>query len=213
MNNLINIFQSYIHYLIHPFKTHEMFLTPARFEGYKPIRLDVYESLATSWVFILIHALFRIITLNFIILFLVDLFQSSLGEYSSFINIDQFPSLYFIVLSSILDIIFYPLFGFFMIQFWEFIFKFYANLLEVEDNVDQRIQDILSVYFSSTILNLIPIFGAPLQSMASMVLMYAGLRKQLDSSPVLSVCIILTPFLILFVLASIIGLMLLFLTQ
>jgi hypothetical protein len=133
---------------------------------------------------------------------MLDLISDTGFDYSSFLNIKEFPGLYFIVLSSVLDIIFYPLFGIFLIQFWEVIIKMFGNFLNVKGDVSGKAQDIISVYFSSSILKLIPIFGAPMQSFASMVLMYAGLRKQLNASPVLSVCIILTPFVILLALFS-----------
>ncbi|MFT6630265.1 MAG: hypothetical protein ACJAS4_000201 [Bacteriovoracaceae bacterium] len=201
---IIDVFTTYIHYLIHPFKTHEAFINPDRVEGFVPQRLSPYESLTTSWVFVILNGIFRIVTLNFVILLMLDLISDTGFDYSSFLNIEEFPSLYFVVLSSVLDIIFYPLFGIFMIQFWEFIIKLFANLLNVSGDVSEKSQDIISVYFSSSILKIIPIFGAPMQSLASMILMYAGLRKQLNASPILSVCIILTPLVIMLGLASVI---------
>lgn len=211
--NLIEVFHSYIHYLIHPFKTHDAFMYPAKVTGYKPMRLNAYEALTASWLFVLISAIFRIITLNFFIIFLVGLLNDSSFDYASFIDLSEFPSLYFVVLSSVLDIIFFPLFGFFIIQFWEFVIKLFGNMLDVSGNLTERAQDIIAVYYSSYILNLIPVFGAPLQSLASMVLMYAGLRKQLNASPVLSVCIIMTPFLFLLILASLLMLLVLMAIQ
>jgi hypothetical protein len=206
---IIDVFTTYIHYLIHPFKTHEAFINPDRVEGFVPQRLSPYESLTTSWVFVILNGIFRIVTLNFVILLMLDLISDTGFDYSSFLNIEEFPSLYFVVLSSVLDIIFYPLFGIFMIQFWEVIIKLFANLLNVSGDISEKSQDIISVYFSSSILKIIPIFGAPMQSLASMILMYAGLRKQLNASPILSVCIILTPLVIMLGLASVIILLVL----
>ncbi len=204
--NLIEVFHSYIHYLIHPFKTHESFMYPEKADGYLPLRMSAYESLSISWLFIVVNAIFRMITLNFAIVFIMDLFSATDFDYSSFIDLNEFPSMYFIVLSAALDIIFFPLFGFFIIQFWEVVIKLFASLLDVSGDLTDRAQDIISVYYSSHILKLIPIFGAPLQSLASMVLMYAGLRRQLNASPTLSVCIILMPFFLMLLIACIFAL-------
>jgi len=193
--NPLEIFRSYIHYLIHPFSTHESFLNPDRFEGESLVKLTAYESLITSWVFVIVNGVFRVITLNFLIVFLLDLASDSEINYAGIINLEEFPAFYLIVISSIVDIIFYPIYGMVIIKFWDFIFKMYGNLMEVSGDISQKSHDILCVYFSSSILKIVPIFGAPIQSLASMVLMYAGIRKQLNASPALSVCIILTPML------------------
>ena len=193
----IDLFTSIIHYLIHPFKSHENFLHPEIESTPGFLRLTAYESLILSWVFVIINGILRIILLNFVILFLVDLVASSSVDFSSFIDLKKMPSYNFVVLSSILDLIFYPLFGLFIIQFWEFIFKMYGNLAGVKGDLHQKSQDILAIYFSSSILKIIPILGGAIQSIAKFILMYAGLRKQLHVSPALSVCIILTPYVIL----------------
>ncbi len=208
---LVDIFTTYVHYLIHPFKTHEYFLNPERAsdDEFKPVRLTSYESLATSWLFVVVNGIFKIIILNFSILFMLNLFEDNLSLGTDFINISEFPGFYFLILSSFLDIIFYPLFGIFIIQFWEVVIKFFGGLLDSTGDLSQKSHDIMSVYFSSSILNIIPFVGASIQGLASMVLMYAGLRKQLNASPVLSVCIILTP--LLFILGFISVLMLILL--
>jgi hypothetical protein len=204
--NLKEVFVSYIHYLIHPFKTHQSFLAPDNTDtgDYRPLKLSAYESLATSWLFVVINGIIKIVILNFSIHFMLDLFHESFEIGGNLIDIGEFPGLYFLVLSSFLDIIFYPLFGIFIIQFWEVIIKFYSGILGVEGDLSEKSHRIMSVYFSSSILTIIPFVGSSIQSLASMVLMYAGLREQLKTSPVLSVCIILTPILIFLGLLSLV---------
>ena len=201
---LFDVIYSYIHYLIHPFKTHDYFLAPDDYQGFKPLKLSVYESLSASWVFIVINGLFRIITLNFILVAFYELFLEDSALFSEMINIQEYPGFYFLILSTILDVIFYPLFGFFIIQFWEVIIKIFGRLLEVKGDLTEKAHAILSVKMSSQILKIIPIFGGPSQSLASMILMYAGLRKQLNASPVLCLCIIFSPFVLLLALFSIV---------
>ena len=150
----------------------------------------------------MLNGILRIILLNFVLLLLVDVMQNTDFAILEMMNIQDTPGLYFIVLSAILDIIFYPLFGIFMIQFWEFIIRTYAKLMGVQGDITQKAQDILAVNMSSKVLMLIPFFGSALESMASMVLMYAGLRRQLNASVGLSLCIIFTPVLFMLVLAT-----------
>lgn len=211
INQIVEVFHSYFHYLIHPYKTHDSFQYPEREVSYRPIRLSPYESLSTSWFFIILNGLMRVITLNFVILFFLELLNDSSLEFSRYFNLDEFPGLLIIVLSAIVDIIFYPLFGIFIIQFWEFIIKFYGNLLKVEGDLTRKAQDIISVYLSSNVLKIIPIFGAPFHSFAGMILMYAGLRSQLNASAALSICIIFTPALIILSMVSVMFLFLIFL--
>lgn len=193
---LFDIFYSYIHYLIHPVKTHE-YLMNGHTDEFKPVRFSVYESLSISWVFIVLNALFRIVLINYFLLTFVDLMNDDLPFISDVIAISEFPSFYLVIFSAILDVIFYPLFGIFIIQFWEFIIKVYARLLDTEGDIVKKSHDILAVSLSSNILKIVPIVGAPSQSLANLILMYTGLRVQLDASPSLCVCILLTPMLLI----------------
>ena len=64
---LSNIFQNYVYCLIHPFKTHELYLANKEDEnGYKPHILGIYESLGTSWVFVVISGILRIALINLV---------------------------------------------------------------------------------------------------------------------------------------------------
>lgn len=202
--HLTEVFTTYIHYLIHPFKTHEQFLHPDRFEAELP-EYTSYQSLGISWVFAVINGLGRVVVLNFVLVMLVNLIRDT--ELNTIINIGEISSLYLIILSTALDVIFFPLFGFFIIQFWDIIIRAVAYLLETPGNLAVRADRIISVYFSANIFRIVPILGGPIKSLAGMVLLYAGLRKQLNASPLLSVCVILTPILFMLVMGSVIMLL------
>lgn len=206
---LLNQFHSYIHYLIHPFKTHESFINPDRADGFVPEKLSAYESLAFSWVFVIINGLFKIVTLNVVASSLVGMLEGFGGDFSALVSMSEFATFHFMLLSIVLDIIFYPLFGIVIIQYWEFVIKFFGHFLGTEGDLSERAHNVLTVYFSSHIFKIIPIFGTPIHSFASMVLMYAGLRKQLGASPLLSICIMMTPFLMMLMLLSFFFLLLL----
>ena len=190
---IIDVFSTFIYYLTHPFKTHEAFKT----RDETVTRLSVYESLGTSWFFIVVHGILRIILLNFILVGILEFINSSEYSLNEMIDLTQIPAYSFIVLSAVLDVVFYPLFGLFLIQFWEIVFKFFGKILVVKENLVDVSQDIVSVALSSKVFKIIPIFGGSLSGLASLFLMYAGLRVRLGSSPVLSVLILMTPILVL----------------
>lgn len=189
---IINVLSAFMYYLIHPFKTHESFKN----NDSEVIKLSVYESLGASWLFILVNGIIRIFLLNLVLIGIMDVIQDSEFATLGLIDLSQIPAYSFLVLSAVLDVIFYPLFGLFIIQFWEIIIKFYAKLLNVKGDLTMIAQDIVSVSFSSQVLNVIPVFGGTMSSVANLILMYAGLRSRLYSSPVLSILIILSPILI-----------------
>lgn len=192
--DITDVFTTLVHYLVHPFESHRALMDK---EDDSLMRLSSYEALGASWVFVVFNAIMRLILMNFVLVFLLTLVKDmdiGLGDYFSH---SDHTGYYFIVFSTVLDVIFYPLFGFFIIQFWDGIIKFYAKALGDTCDITNRSNSILAVSFSSQVLLLIPIFGKMAQSLSVIVLMYAGLRVQLKASPVLSVCILLTPFLFL----------------
>jgi hypothetical protein len=197
------ILTTYIYYLIHPFKTHDIFMRQNEDEP-ELINLSVYESLGTSWVFVVLNGIVRIVVLNLLLTTVLSLIQDSSLDLGLVFDINEIPGYSFFVLSAVLDVIFYPLFGFFIIQYWEMIIKLIGKLLQIPGDLSKKAQDIISVTLSANIFKIVPVFGAPAQSLASMILMYAGLRKQLNASPVLSVCIILSPVFFMMALFSIV---------
>lgn len=201
---IYNWFASYFYYLIHPFKTHDELL---KFDhGYDsfPRQMGIYESLGTSWIFIVINGIIRIMLLNLVVYSVLSLDVGGENIISLVSGEDKYLSFYFVILSTILDVIFFPLITLFFIQFWEFILRIFANLLGIKDNIDDRVRNIMSVSLSSNILSIIPIFGSMAQSFASLILMFAGIKKQFNASTPLTICILMVPLLILFFFISVI---------
>ncbi|MEX1099003.1 MAG: hypothetical protein WEB87_01170, partial [Bacteriovoracaceae bacterium] len=159
---LARIFQTYFFYLIHPFRTHQLLKEQA--EGSVPssrvpIALGIYESLGASWVFVVFAGLIRIIMINALIWIFISVMDPATDFLTRFYDGDKFTGFYFLILTSILDVIFYPLITLFIIQFWEFVLRSFAFLAGVEDDVAEKSKTILSVALSSHILLVIPIFG------------------------------------------------------
>lgn len=201
----LNILQTYFFYLVHPFKTHRLLKRGETEAGRSyPIALGVYESLATSWIFIVISAMLRIILLNVLIIFFIKTFNPFSGVIENYYDGDRFIAFYFIILTTFLDVIFFPLITLFVVQFWEFVLKGFAKLAGVEGNVEEKVRAILAVALSSHILQIVPVLGDVAQKFAHFVQMYGGIREQLGFSRSLTLCALFTPVLIFMMFFSLI---------
>ena len=170
--------------------------------SFNPKKLSLYESLGASWVFVVINGIFRIFLINLVLLAFTHFAGDEMSFLSSMTNEEGLLGYYFLILSTVLDVIFYPLVTMFIIQFWEFVLKSYASLAGVQGDVDKKTKTILSVALSSHILLIVPIFGEFAQKAAHFVQMYAGIREQLEFSRALTFCVLLTPILIFLFFAS-----------
>lgn len=183
---------TYIHYLIHPFRSHQALKENDR--DYLPGDITLYESLGLSWLFILLGAFFRLIFISFLISVFVGVMDPSTDLLEQFYRGDRYVGFYFVILSTLLDVVFFPLITLVAIQFWDIVIKFFAYLNGDNENVDERVKNILSVALSSNLLHIIPIFGAALGNLAQLVQMYAGLREQFRLSPLACILILSTPY-------------------
>lgn len=192
--------RSYFFYLAHPFKTHRILSEGENEEGIK--QLGIYESLGVSWIFIVISGMLRILMVNALIAMFLSVMDPASDLLTRFYDGDRFTGFYFLVLSTILDVIFFPLITLFVIQFWEFVIKSFANLAGVEGDIEAKTKAVVSVSLSSHILVIAPIIGDLAQKIANFTQMYAGLRERLGFSRSLSVCVLMTPVLIFMTLLS-----------
>lgn len=195
MNELKNALTTYAYYLIHPFRTH----ADPEFS-----HLSIYESLGISWIFAVLNGLFRIVMVFGLAALVVNDQRVSSQILELFYEGDRLSGFYFVILMTILDVIFFPLINLFMIQFWEFIFKIYANLNKTDGDIDLKAKNTLAVALSPSLLLIIPIFGDMARSLARLVHLYAGLRGQFGFSRGLTVCVLLTPPLIFMMFSTVI---------
>lgn len=194
---LVDYFQTYIHYLIHPFKTHDVLSGRQLETSFKLSPISLSEAIGASWALIVINGMIRIFLVNFVIFAFLRITDTGAGIFSIFGNQDSFVGFYFLILTTILDVIFFPLFTLFLVQFWELVIKMFGKLLKVDGDLDEKARTIMTVALSSHLLVVLPIVGAMAQKFAAMILMYAGLRKQLNASVSLSLCILFFPILLM----------------
>lgn len=190
---MIDLFRSYAFNLIHPFQGHEMHLA-----GEKDLpKLSLYESLGISWLITLVAGFIKMIMIACIISIFVNIMDPASNLLTGLYGQERFIGFYFLILTTILDVIFFPLFELFLVQFWEFVFRIYAQLMGGIDDLEDKSKDILTLSLSSHLMAFIPIIGSFFQKIARFIHIYAGLRVQFKYSPALSICILLTPVFIL----------------
>ena len=197
--NFTEAIQSFFFYLAHPFRTHRALKESPQDvasgkAGFK--LLGLYESLGAAWIFVVFSGMLRIIIVNILVSMFMQVMDPNTGLISQIYSGDKYTGFYFLILSTILDVIFFPLITLFIIQFWEFVIKSYAKLAGVQIQVDQKVRSIVSISLSSHIFLLAPIIGEMAQKVASFVQMYAGIREQFGFSRSLTLCVLATPLVI-----------------
>lgn len=168
--------------------------------------ISIADSVLISWIFAIINGIFRILLINIV---LVTLSSYAIGPEAtaSLLNKDANIGYYLLILSSVLDIIFFPLFTLFIIQFWTFLIGSFAKFLKVEDDIDLKVERVVTSSLSSNAFMTIPIFGSIIQKVSSLVLLFIGMKSQLNFSSAVSVCVLLTPVFVAMVLVMSIGML------
>lgn len=191
----LDLLYSYITYLIHPFKSHKFLMGESVELKGNVKKLSLYEAIGASWIFIVINGFFRILLINFTLIMFFEFTELGDGLIGQLIHNKNYSGFYFLILSTVLDVVFFPVLTLIIVHFWEFIIKVYGRFLGIESDLDQKARDILTVSLSSNIFMVIPIFGDFCQKLASIFLMFTGIRQQFGTTTALSLCILMTPFL------------------
>lgn len=197
--NFMEAIQSFFFYLAHPFKTHRILRdrpedVASGAAGFK--RLGLYESLGAAWIFVVFSGMLKIIIVNILVSMFMRVMDPSSGFINQIYSGDRYTGFYFLILSTILDVIFFPLITLFIVQFWEFVIKAYAKLAGIEAQVEDKVRSIVSVSLSSHIFLIAPIIGEMAQKVAGLIQMYAGIREQFGFSRSLTLCVLATPIVI-----------------
>lgn len=200
---VLSALKTFLFYFLHPFKSNQLLNDSMYFKpllkGYNPIeeKISLYESLGFAWAFVVARAIIRMFFIIIIIFLFLEAFLPKDSPILQFYSGDSFIGFYFIVLTTILDVVFFPLVSLFAIQFWTMIFKAYAYLAGNLENIDQKSEHILSVSLSSYIISVFPIFGPSLQRIYHFIQLYAGIRVQFKYSAILTLCVLFTPYLLI----------------
>lgn len=164
--------------------------------------LSIHEAILMSWPFVIMNSLFRLV---FIMLILGQVQSElvNLGEFAQlFYQAKHYTWLTTILVTSITTILFFPFYKYFTVEFWRYIVRLYTRLMGDErKDLSERIQALLTVPMTTSVLLMIPVLGEFARSLFSVGYFYQGLRKALHFSRTLSVIIIATPVIFLMLIA------------
>jgi hypothetical protein len=214
MTDFFKSLETYLMVLVHPFRIHQQFrfhIPLPNHDSYTYEPLSLAESISLSWVFSVIRGLGKIIILNY---FLHTFWQFQSDEFPIIQELIEGPGLsayYFLVFSSALDIVFFPIIAFVSSELWAWIIRQYANWLNPALPKEEIADQITTHALSSNLFSMIPVLGDIVQNALYYFLIYAGLRTNLGASRSLAFVILLTPFIAILMTISLFFLILFYL--
>ncbi len=209
------LFFSYFAPIIYPFRIHDYYLhqipLPEPEYAY-PDKLSIFEAISVSWVFELIKMVLQILLIQLTLVGLTSYQEEGVSYLQGLSFISAMPSHYLFLILMGLKALLFPLTSFIGYELWSVILRGFAQLLEHQGNRHELATRILVSAQSSHVFSAIPIFGDFVQKAMSYFLMYAGIRKYLGASALLSLIILLFPLILLFSILSVfsLGAMILF---
>jgi hypothetical protein len=208
MKSILDLLETYLMVLVHPFRIHQQFRYQVALPGhdnhfFAPLKLS--EALGISWVFAIIRGLAKVLLMNFFLQSFINMQSESFPILQDLIISSGVSTYYFLLFSASLDIIFFPITALIMTEVWSWMIRFYSKWLN-PDLPHEEIADQISTHaLSSNLFSIIPFLGDLVQSGLYYFLLYAGLRSNLGASRSLAWIILLTPTLLAMMVLSLLG--------
>ena len=191
--------------LIHPFRIHQQFRHSLPLPGHedyllRPLKLS--ESLAISWLFAIIRGIGKLVIIN---VFLQSFLQLQSEDYPLLQEIvfnSSLSTYYFLLFSSALDIIFFPIAALVLTEIWAWFIRLFSKWLNPAAPHELIADQVTTHALSSHLFTMVPIIGDIIQPMTYYFLLYAGLRSNLGASRSLAFVILMAPTLITFMIIT-----------
>jgi hypothetical protein len=213
MHKLTELLETYFMVLVHPFRIHHQFRHHVVLPGHSDLvpPLTLAESIGISWVFSILRGLLKLILMNFFLTAFISFQSENFPFLEQLMQSSGISAFYFLLFSAALDIIFFPISALVQSEIWIFIIRQYARWLNPELPAQQIADQVATHALSSHVIFIVPFIGDGLQFLLYLFLLFAGLRANLGASRTLAHVILLTPFMIFFMVMSLLTLMLFFL--
>jgi hypothetical protein len=192
--------------LVHPFRIHQQFrhqLPLPNQNGYLYRPLTLAEGLGVSWIFAILRGLGKIIILVFFLNFFLNLQSEEFPFLQDLIHSSSITTYSFLLFSSSLDIVFFPIAGLIVTEFWAWVIRTYSGWLNPDLEADTVADQITVHALSSNLFSMVPILGDLIQPVIYYFLLYAGIRSNLGASRALTFVILITPTILLFMFFSV----------
>lgn len=205
MKAILDLLETYLMVLVHPFRIHQQFRYNVRLPGhddhfFAPLKLS--EALGISWVFAIIRGLCKLVLMNFFLQSFISMQSESFPILQDLIISSGLSTYYFLLFSASLDIIFFPITALVMTEVWSWMIRTYSKWLNPELPHEEIADQISTHALSSNLFSIIPFLGDVIQAGLYYFLLYAGLRSNLGASRSLAWVILITPTLIALMLFS-----------
>lgn len=203
MKDVLAYFHSYVFALLRPSKVHAWLkhgIAPwVALE--LPPRPELVPSIGVSWAMAIVQGLSKIALAGILLKLLIQFQIDSGWDFATVDSTGQLIPYYFLVVSTALDLVFFPIVALVVTQFWNFVIRGFAWMLGIEAEERQHIaEQVTVVALSSNFLLVLPIAGVVLQKLAWLYLMYRGLRENLGVGRALSLVILITPTVVMLML-------------
>jgi hypothetical protein len=154
--------------------------------------LSLAETILLSWPLVIVQGFYALISLN-LNFYLMDN-QSTVNQFLSLLGGGHLAKLHRVLVTlQILQVIFAPLWMWFLYKFWSSFVVFFGKLYNLPLNVRQSAEDICKVAMTSHFLLLIPIFGPFAKFICNFIYLFLGLRHNLLLSPLQSFMVLVAP--------------------
>ena len=200
------VFYNFFIRFLHPLRVHDFLHKTLRYGTLSFIeKLPVWpgkfklrqasfnEVILISWIFVLIHTIYSVSTLNiglqvFRFLENSDLLMPFLS--GRFILI-KFFSLFSVIANAIL----FPLYAYLYQKFWVHIIGYFLDLYNMNKD-SKAIEEVVNSSFVSNVFLVIPVFGSFFRNIASFIFLFAGFRRNLQMDIAQAVLLLSTPILL-----------------
>lgn len=227
---MIQLLSNYIFAFLHPFKTHSLLNAvsvhsaaiqeqrqfqlvgdePNEYLEAQESELDFVEAMSVSWIFVVIQGIYSLIAIHLG----HEAFSMVHGQEEGLIGllVPNFHSQgsHLVHWGILLQIVIYPLVIWFITRFWASIIKFFADLFEIEGEVDKKTNQVVNHSLVSYTFLALPVFGTMAQGIGMLFYLYAGLKNNFKFSHLQSLVILVSPVIVVgffLVLLLVMGLM------
>jgi hypothetical protein len=208
MKSLLNIFETYLLVLVHPYRIHQSLRhgLPLINHTFSVKSLNLSEAIGISWIFSIVKGFTKLTILNVFLLAFWSLHTEDFPIISDILQGAGFTSYYFFLFTITLDIIFFPILAFVSTEIWSWVIKLFTHFLNKDLPAEKIADQITTHALSSYLFSIIPVIGDFIQTIVYYFLLYTGLRANLEASRPLALIILISPLLIIFMILAILSL-------
>ena len=178
---MLNYLYSYIQAFAHPFRYHNYLRSHTPLPGLEFDQLrknSLSDTILCSWLFFILRGVTELTMLYFVGSIFLSLMESIPEEFR-YLLFDRVETQRFLVFFIVFRVVFFPVMIGFKVVFRRW-FYYVMSLFfsdSRQENLDQKIDDVINVSLVSFLPGFVPIFGDLLQIVSEYVLLFAGYRE------------------------------------